>query len=184
MGIPVKYVQIDTHNINNILIDLNNTQKKWNVLDYVTYYAQIGNPDYIKLLHLSKLYKISVGAVCAIASESMQGGSDTDIIKAGKFKFKNCENIIVESKIERVLQACKMCGLKPSDKLIRVLVLISRHPQFKWKEFIQKVAYQRDKCYRCSTSAGYIKMFENIYNNKRRERIEFDEEQLRTKNDK
>lgn len=180
MGIPIKYVQVDTKKMDNILVDLNNTQKKWNVLDYVTYYAQTGNPHYIKLLSLSKQYKISIGAVCAIASESMQGGSDTDIIKAGHFKFENCEVGIVEGKIERILQACKFCGLKPCDKFIRVLVLILRHPQFKWKEFMQKIEYQRDKCYKCSTTSGYIKMLENIYNNKRRVKIEFDEEKLRT----
>ena len=92
------------------------------------------------------------------------------------------DGAIVEGKIERILQACKFCGLKPCDKFIRVLVLISRHPQFKWKEFMQKVEYQRDKCYKCSTTSGYIKMLENIYNNKRRNKIEFDEEKLRNSN--
>lgn len=179
MGIPIKYQVVDIKKMDNILVDLNNTQRKWNVYDYVTYYAQQGNSHYIRLLELHKQYKISVGAICAIADDSMQGGSDTDIIKAGKFKFENSEVGIVEGKIERVLGACKFCGLKPCDKFIRVLVLISRHPEFRWKEFMQKLEYQRDKCYKCSTTSGYIKMLENIYNNKRRNKIVFEEEKLR-----
>lgn len=180
MGIPIKYVQVDTKKMDNILVDLNNTQKKWNVLDYVTYYAQQGNSHYIRLLQLSGHYNISISGICSIAGDSVYGGHDTDIIKTGKFKFDNCEVGIVEGKIERILLACKFMGLKPCERIVKSLVLISKHPQFKWKEFIQKLEYQRDKCYKCSTTSGYIKMLENIYNNKRRVKIEFDEERLRT----
>ena len=179
MGLPIKFVKVDTKKMDNILVDLNNTQKKWNVYDYVTYYAECGNGHYIRLLSLSKEFNISVGAVCCIAGGSVQGGGDTDIIKAGKFKFDNSEKGIVESKINTVLGACKMMGLPPIDRLIRSLVLVSRHKEFKWKEFIQKVEYQRDKCYKCSTTSGYIKMLENVYNNKRRIKINFEEERLR-----
>lgn len=179
MGLPIKFVYVDTQQMQNILVDLNNTQKKWNVLDYVTYYAQLGNEQYIRLLQLSKQYRLSISSVCTIAEDSVQGGSDTDIIKAGQFRFPECEIGIVEGKIERVLQACKYMGLKSSDRIIRAITLVAKHPEFKWKEFMQKVSYQRDKCYKCSTISGYIKMLENIYNNKRRTRLIFDEEQLR-----
>ena len=168
--------------MDNILVDLNNTQKKWNVYDYVTYYAECGNEHYIRLLSLSKEFNISVGAVCCIAGGSVQGGGDTDIIKAGRFKFDSSDKGIVEIKINTVLGACKMMGLPPIDRLIRSLVLVSRHKEFKWKEFIQKVEYQRDKCYKCSTTSGYIKMLENVYNNKRRHKLVFDEERLRNGN--
>lgn len=178
-GIPIKYVVVHTPKVENMLIDLNNTQRKWNVQDYVVFYAEQGNPHYVRLLKLSKKYNLSMSCVCTIAQNSVQGGHDTDIIKAGNFKFENSEISVVEPKIEMVLLACKFCGIKPSDRFIRALVLVSRHPEFKWKEFIKKIEYQRDKCYKCSTTSGYIKMLENIYNNKRRTRIIFDEEQLR-----
>lgn len=182
MGLPIKFVQVQPKRIDNILVSLNTTQKKWNVMDYVAYYAQQGNSHYIRLLQLSKKYNISITCVCSIAGDSVQGGSDTDIIKAGKFQFENCEAGIVEGKIERALACCHYMGLKPSDRIIRSLILVSRHPQFTWKEFIQKVEYQRDKCYKCSTTSGYIKMLENIYNNKRRNKLVFDEERLRNGN--
>lgn len=182
MGIPIKYVKIDTKKMDNILVDLNNTQKKWNVLDYVTYYAQQGNEHYIRLLQLSEHYNISISSVCSIAGDSVYGGHDTDIIKAGRFKFDNYEVGIVEGKIERILAACKFMGLKPCERIVKSLVLISKHPQFKWKEFMQKVEYQRDKCYKCSTTSGYIRMLENIYNNKRKNKVVFNEEKLRNSN--
>jgi hypothetical protein len=179
MGIPIKYEIVDLKKMDNILVDLNNTQKKWNVSDYVVYYSQQGNSHYTRLLQLSGEYNISISAVCSIAGDCVQGGKDTDIIKAGNFKFPDYEQGIVEGKIERVLDACKYMGLKPSDRIIRALILVSRHPQFKWKEFMLKVEYQRDKCYKCSTIGGYFKMLENIYNNKRRNKVVFDEEKLR-----
>lgn len=168
--------------MNNILVDLNNTQKKWNVLDYVTYYAQQGNEHYERLLQLSGQYDISISSVCSIAGDSVYGGHDTDVIKEGKFKFDSCEVGIVEGKIERTLLACKFMGLKPCERLVKSLVLISKHPQFKWKDFMQKLEYQRDKCYKCSTTSGYIKMLENIYNNKRKIKVNFEEERLRNGN--
>ena len=179
MGLPVNYVVVDSKNVDNMLIDLNNTQRKWNVQDYVVFYAEQGNENYIRLLQLSKKFNISISCVCAIAQNSVQGGRDTDIIKSGNFRFQNSETPIVESKITTVLSACKYCGLKPSDRFIRAIVLVSRHPQFIWKEFLQKVSYQRDKCYKCSTTSGYIKMLEDIYNNKRRNKLDFNEEELR-----
>lgn len=182
MGLPVKFVEVSPKKMDNILVDLNNTQKKWNVYDYVTYYAEQGNEHYIRLLSLSKSFDISVGAVCCITGGSVQGGGDTDIIKAGKFKFPNSEHGIVESKIGLILRACKFMGLPPTDRLIRSLVLVARHKDFKWKEFMQKVEYQRDKCYKCSTTSGYIKMLEVVYNNKRRVKVVFEEERLRNGN--
>lgn len=182
MGLPIKFVQIQPKRTDNILVSLNTTQKKWNVLDYVVYYAQQGNSHYVRLLQLSKKYNISITCVCSLAGDSVQGGSDTDIIKAGNFQFENCEVGIVEGKIERALDCCKFMGLKLSDRIVRALVLVSRHKEFTWKEFLQKLEYQRDKCYKCSTIAGYIKMLETIYNNKRRHKLVFDEERLRNAN--
>ena len=51
------------------LISINNTQKNWGLLDYIHYYASLGNDSYIKLERICKDYediplKVIAAAVC------------------------------------------------------------------------------------------------------------------------
>lgn len=178
MGIPICYTVVNVHNPESVLIDINTTQRKWTVLDYVYYWARAGKEHYQCLLSLCKRYNLSVSSVCCIIESCSQGGRDTDIIKAGNFKFEEPEAVL-ETKIKTVLDCIKLTKIKPTDRIIRAMVLCSRHPEFTWKSFYKKLEYQRDKIYKCSTVFGYIRLFEDLYNNHRIKRVKFDEETLR-----
>lgn len=101
-----------------------------------------------------------------------------------EYGFLDSQPITVNSEMEIIdgqhrFVACKEMGLP--IKFVQIQpkrtdnILVSLNTT-------QKLEYQRDKCYECSTTAGYIKMLETIYNNKRRHKLVFDEERLRNAN--
>lgn len=69
------------------LISINNTQKNWGMMDYIHYYASIGNETYIKLEQLCKKYDaIPLKAITAAINKTL---INERIIKSGDIEIED-----------------------------------------------------------------------------------------------
>ena len=87
LGLPIYYVIAEGAGTDEC-VNLNIGQTNWGLLDYIKYYADIGNDEYKGLVLLIETYpKISAPIVTAIASGHIISGGRGDYIKNGDFKF-------------------------------------------------------------------------------------------------
>lgn len=82
--VPVAYTVVDGIGINECMI-LNQNMKNWTIREFVESYAELGNPDYIRLQELLELTNKGIRTIM-FAVTNTHYGSAGDIIKTGKLK--------------------------------------------------------------------------------------------------
>lgn len=89
LGKPVEYIVIKGIGIKECLY-MNINQEKWSILDYVKSYAEMGNPNYKKLLEIMELYPIYKLNIIGSAIKGLNMIS-TAILKRGDFEISQEE---------------------------------------------------------------------------------------------
>lgn len=164
---------------------INSTQLKWNMQDYVTYYAVKGYEDYVILEDICKKHKISphvayiiIEGQAANKSDSARArhklGARVSPVKTGEFKLKDKSEkglAKLERKITSIISLISLLGLPRTERLIIAICRLSEDPAFSYKVMEQKIEYQRARIYRCTTIADYMHMLAIIYNNKNPKKV-------------
>lgn len=163
MGLPINYEVIDDSE--NMIIDLNTTQRKWSINDYIKYYAvKDKNPNYERVLTLIKKYKTSVETILLIGLGKSSSGGLSDIIKSGQLKF-GIDNILrVDEQFKNISSIAKNAKLKPTGRLIKGLIEISKLSKFKWNKMIDQSIKYPTVAYNCRTAVEYAVMLKELYN--------------------
>lgn len=170
LGLPLHYIICENYGLPEVHI-LNATQKTWNSDDYLEGYCKLGYPDYIKYRIFKKKYDFPHNVCMPMLSSynSNKGGSDVKDFYNGNFKIHNwkkaieiADNIIL---LEPLYAGCRR-GL-----FIYAMLQLFAKPQFEFTEFIQKLRLQPTAMMDCQSSAQYITLIEQIYNYKRREKV-------------
>ena len=84
LGQPIYYMQIKGIG-GDECIAMNCYQKQWSELDYIEFYATLGNSNYIKLKKLIDTYKMTQKIILYCADTS----NCTESVKRGEFKLSN-----------------------------------------------------------------------------------------------
>src|SRR5690625_3928347 len=66
LGIPVPFVVQEGYGREEI-ISINNSGKKWKLINFINMYAQEGLSDYQKMMELTKKYDVSPNLLCSLA---------------------------------------------------------------------------------------------------------------------
>lgn len=170
MGIPF-YYSITKIFDNNLLVDLNTSQKKWAIDDFIKFYSMQGKVCYVKLMKFAKDFGLKYGTAAAIITNSINGGCFSEKLKSGNFSFNDNQYAVAQARAEKMLTVIELMRLPKADRLVRALLLANRESNFSFDTFIAKLARQQDKVYKCATTAGYCTMVENIYNNNNKNKI-------------
>ena len=169
------YVQYDTSGFDkDVCILLNTTSKKWNALDFLNVWVNAGKDDYIFLKEFLDKYQFPFQVSLYMFGVTVQGGNTA--------KFKNGTMVIPPQDREKGIEIARgYIDLKeyiPNEimcmqSFVKAFAIIFRNPKYNHTRMLKQVISHRDKVYKCSNIANYEKMLEDVYNFKRRDRVNF-----------
>jgi len=170
LGLPLHYIICEKYGLPEVHI-LNATQKTWNADDYLEGYCKLGNPDYIKYKIFKNKYDFQHNICMAMLGDysSVAGSNNIFQFHNGQFKIKNWQKAIdMADKIMLIEPFYE--GFKRRS-FVYALITLFKKPQFEFTEFIQKLRLQPTALINCVDTDQYITLIEEIYNYRRRDKI-------------
>lgn len=164
LGIAVYYVT-EKEPDNDLLIDLNITQRKWTSPDYVNYYAEKGNEHYIRFRQLLKDIPLDVNTLLDMAKNTDIGGSYlTNVLKTGLMKIEKTEVIRAHQTYEKVLTLRDALRIKLTGRMVKAVIKLQHNPKFSWSIMLNKAKQFYVKSYPCTTKQEWMDMLTMVYN--------------------
>jgi hypothetical protein len=169
LNLPLNYVVCDGYSLNEVHI-LNQNSKTWNSDDYTEGFCNLGNTNYIEYRNFKNKYKFGHHETMAMLTGIKSAGSDlTNIFKNGNFKISNYLKAVEIAEKIYLLQDYYE-GFKRRSFIYAMLYLFEK-PEFEFAEFLQKVKNNPSSLIDCTDTKQYISVIEEIYNYRRREKI-------------
>lgn len=175
LNIPVYYI-VDKKISDNDLIDINNIQRNWSMLDYYNYWLNKGKEEYIKLRDLTLKLNCSVDYILSDLIKAEKVGK---LFKAGLFKLNpDIDHFTIYSQFEEIKDM--ICNYLPRDKRLfiytrsfrrAVLVFINRE-DVNFQLFKKKIELNISRLKRCPLISDYLELFAFIYNYRNQNPIE------------
>ena len=164
LGIPVPYV-IEKDIQEDLLIDLNVSQKKWTTTDFVAYYAkERHNKNYERLEELMDITKLDVTTALELAFDKELGGAGLQHIKEGNLTLEATHIQHARVVFDAIRTIADLLHFRITGRLCRALNTMQRHPSFSWTKLLEKARNYRAKTYPCSTKQEWLEMFVTLYN--------------------
>ena len=165
---PITYIKVFKHEARDVLT-LNTNQKNWTIYNFFKFYAANGNRMYQSALNFMELHDIGIHDFILFA-----GYKKHQPIKDGLFTFYADEihNIldkyrVVCDTIKRQLKCNERSFLK-SRFFVRALVVFVSDDRVDFNDFIENLKRNSYELSSKSSPKEYMRMFERIYNFKRR----------------
>src|SRR5690625_2495159 len=93
LGLPVPFIVQKGYGKEEI-ISINNSSKKWMLIDFINRYAQEGLSDYKKMMELIKKYDVSANLLCSLAFNTTDNTRPAVKTKNGELQFVNYDFLI------------------------------------------------------------------------------------------
>lgn len=163
MGMEIPY---EIRNISyNSIIDLNITQKKWAIEDYVNYYCEKDkNPNYTRLQRLCTELKCSPSIILTMGFRVCMNGDIRKQVKNGSLVFKLDDELRVNKFHQYFKEITDNLKLRPVTKMCGALADLSTRKGFRWDTMLDKTKKYPTMAYNCRTQEEFIVMLKNIYN--------------------
>ena len=143
----VEYIIVDNDSLKAVL-SINNVNKKWNVMDYISNHATLGNKDYSYIKsHFEEydgtLYHIPITVLMKFMSGDLSINSSTSYstsaIQKGHFTIYNKEGFEeLFSMYQLIIDALKFDKALPRELSIPIMAIIA-HKNFDLLRFINKI---------------------------------------------
>lgn len=168
-GLDVPYIVLDKDY--DTIIDLNTTQRKWAINDYINYYCEKDhNPHFLRLRRLCKELNLSATNIMTIALGSVPDGLYFRNMRKGILTLTIDDELRINRIAENFLAIAKLLRLRPTSKFCSALIGISTLTGFRWNIMLDKAKKFSTLAYNCRTEAEFRIMLKNIYNyNQRKE---------------
>lgn len=168
------------------IVLLNDNSKNWTREDYLNYYVQEGNEEYIKFKRFIERNNLSVamGLVILGLASAKKERHEPAPFKAGKLKFPDAAHEIDAMKIldqSREVVDYISPKLEGNHQYIhgpvfrRALYIFLSIGAVEFTTFMEKLAYRIDLIRPCSRLVGFVNIFKMIYNFRNRYPITLDE---------
>jgi len=172
LKLPINYIIQKNYGLNEVQI-LNANMKNWTIVDYVNGYCDLGFKDYEIYREFINEYSFTNQvALVLLSGEFICGTSEVSIstkFKEGKFKINDLNN----SK----KMADKIMMIEPYYKgflrrsFIYALIGMFKNENFEFTECLAKLQQQPTTLQDCTNVSQYKSLIEEIYNYRRREKI-------------
>ncbi len=156
------------YDIGNVA-ESNNFQSHWKIEDYINYFAKESKEEYLKILDLSKKYKMSGSKIVNLGDNKRVA----EEIKTGKFKFVDIQDIIDllhHAKALGIEYAFDHWNSRPFLRALKHIMAIKKYNKLRMGQRIKKNRLMLKKCHEAEE---YIKLLEEIYNTGAIEQIRF-----------
>ena len=169
LGLPIRYVVCEGYGLNEIQI-FNRNSKNWNSDDYLTGYCNLGNREYQKYKEFKDRYGFGHNETMSMLTGYNSGsGKVIEKFRRGKFRITHLRE--ARAKADKILLFKDLYkGYKRRAFVYALLELMDKE-QFEFTEFLQKVKIQPSAMTDCKDREQYISLIEEIYNYKRRMKV-------------
>jgi len=171
LNIPINYIISKNYGLKEVQI-LNANMKNWQTSDYVNGYCDLGYEDYIVFRQFIADYGFtSQISVLLLSGEHSGGGEMRTAIKfkEGKFKVKSLDE--AKRKAEKIMMIEPYYKGYSRRSFVFALNVMFKNKNFEFTEFIAKLKLQPTALQDCTSSYQYKSLIEEIYNYRRREKI-------------
>ena len=172
LKLPINYIISKNYGLNEVQI-LNANMKNWQTVDYVNGYCDLGYKDYLIYREFVEDYgfqnQVSILLLSGEHSTGTGESSPATKFKEGLFKVKDLENA------KRMAEKIMMVEPYYKGYLRRSFILalhgMFKNENFEFTEFIAKLKQQPTTLQDCTNVSQYKSLIEEIYNYRRREKI-------------
>lgn len=185
LGEPIYYLIVGDYGIKEVQA-LNLSQKNWTQKDYAESFASMGYEHYKNLLRFHKEYdefnlsscvKLLQNSTAArnIAQKRARTTDDGEYYNFKQVFEEGTWQIKDYSKAEMWVNYLRKIGQYYSGynraSFVSSMIGLFNKPQFDVDEFIRKLSYQSNALNDCSNVGQYIELIEEIYNFKKRDKV-------------
>ena len=167
LKLPLNYIVCKGYGLNEVHI-LNQNSKTWTSDDYLDGYCKLGYKDYLKYKEFKELYGIG-HYECMWLLNGSQLSNPTQVFFTGDFKIKNYNEAC--RIIEKIMLVEPYYEEWKRRSFILAMLQLFKNPKFELTEFLQKLKLQPTALSNCSTTNQYVSLIEEIYNYRRREKV-------------
>lgn len=165
------YYCIDEKIEDNDIIALNNNQKQWRLTDYLNFYCNQGNENYIKLKIFIEKNNIK-DLINALIICGQSGSYYTRFFKRGEFKIPEFmvdsqNKFLFIKRVQDILDAImvgKNRHFYKGSRFVKAIALLANHDEFDFSIFLKKLEGRLDSVHNCYTVESYMDMLKGIYN--------------------
>ncbi len=181
----IYYIIAKGYNLKDVQT-LNLNQKNWNKKDFMDGYAAMGIESYIKLkdfVNYNKVFNIR-DCIALCSNSTTDRSSDlTNKYRVSRKKPVNVKEIFEEGtwkgKDFKLAQenADKLKMIQPyydgyrRSTFIGTILQLLKNDNFNFIQFLDKLKFQKNKLQDCTSVSQYKLLIEDIYNYKRREKV-------------
>jgi hypothetical protein len=169
LNLPLNYIICYGYGLDEVHI-LNKISKKWNSDDYMNGYADLGIENYVIYRNFKNKYKFGHDECMAMLSGVNSGhGKILYDFRNGSFKIVDIEeaNMFAE-------RLWSLSDLYPGFKrrhFIYTMLALFDNKNFEFDQFVSKLKLQRTMLTDCVDTKQYLALIEEIYNYKRKEKV-------------
>jgi len=170
LELPLNYIVCNGYGLNEVHI-LNANSKTWNADDYMNGYCELGYPDYIKYRDFKDKYKMPHN-VCKAILSGISSNARGEAIKQfynGTFKVNNYFFAVGVAEHIKSLSAY-YDGATQANFIFAILQLL-KNVKFNVSELTAKMKAYPTMMKNCATKEQYIALIEEIYNYRRRDKV-------------
>lgn len=183
LGKPIRYVIVEGYGVEETRL-YNMEARNWQKKDFIRSYADQGNEEYVKIIEFQKRYRDFPSSVCEYflrmsmcADSSEERGKNTfKSIQRGLFIVKNFER---SCEIADMVMAYKQfCNeqkhpIYKRKEFVSAIIKLSRLDEFDNDLVVRKLKLNPRSFVPCLTSNEYIRMLEDIFNYRNKNKVRF-----------
>ena len=169
LNIPVNYIICEGYGLDEVHI-LNQNSKIWNSDDYLTGYCDLGIKDYLQYKRFKDKFKFGHSECMAMLCGVIASGGDIQqAFKHGEFKVTHWEQACEYA--NRIWAFSELYDGFLRKSFVYAMLELFEKPEFEFTEFEHKVKLYPSALTNCSDKPQYIALIEEIYNYKRRNKV-------------
>lgn len=169
LGVEI-YYQIDQEASEEDIIMLNANQARWQLADYINFYAKKGKESYVRFQNFCKKNNVTFDLARKLMGKD--GGESSVKIKSGTFLFsqESEEAVLLDLfQIEKVMAVIRRCTIKKekfldSPKFKHSLAVFMKKEGVDFDTMMRKIEMNVDALHMCPNTPLYMEMFKRIYN--------------------
>jgi len=171
LKLPINYIISKNYGLKEVQV-LNANMKNWQIVDYVNGYCDLGYKDYLIYREFVADYGFQSQVAILLLSGEYPSGNDVSAgtkFKEGTFKVQDYNE--AKRKAEKIMMIEPYYKGYLRRSFILALVGMFKNENFEFTEFIAKLKQQPTTLQDCTNVSQYKSLIEEIYNYRRREKI-------------
>jgi hypothetical protein len=167
LGLPLHYIICPGYGLKEVHT-LNANSKNWTFDDYMNGYCELGNNNYIVYRNFKNMYNFTHQICMKLLHGTANGNASADF-QNGNLKISGFD---IPSQRAKMIVSCAPYydGYLKTLFALAMITLFEK-PQFNFEEFLGKLKANPTALKDCTSVSSYIALIEEIYNYRRREKI-------------